>query len=48
VGVTILWSAIGSAIVFLLIKLVFGMRASKEAEEDGLDISEHGERAYHY
>ncbi len=48
VCVTILWSAIGSAIVFLLIKLVFGMRVSKEAEEDGLDISDHGERAYHY
>ena len=48
VCVTILWSLVGSAIVFLLIKLVFGIRASKEVEEDGLDISEHGERAYHY
>lgn len=47
VGVTILWSAIASAIVFYLIKLVIGLRASPESEEEGLDISEHGERAYH-
>ena len=48
VGVTILWSAIGSLIVFMIIKLIFGMRVSEEIEEEGLDIAEHGERAYHY
>ena len=48
VGVTILWSAIGSLIVFMIIKLIFGMRVSDEIEEEGLDIAEHGERAYHY
>jgi Amt family ammonium transporter len=47
VCVTILWSAIASAIVFYLIKVVIGLKASPEAEEEGLDISEHGERAYH-
>jgi Amt family ammonium transporter len=47
VGVTIIWSAIASAIVFYLIKLVIGLKVSPEAEEEGLDISEHGERAYH-
>ncbi|MET3667560.1 ammonium transporter [Caulobacter sp. 1776] len=47
VGVTIIWSAVASAIVFFLIKLVIGLKASPEAEEEGLDISEHGERAYH-
>ncbi|MCY1647329.1 ammonium transporter [Caulobacter sp. SL161] len=47
VGVTILWSAVATAIVFIIIKLVIGLRAAPEAEEDGLDISEHGERAYH-
>jgi Amt family ammonium transporter len=48
VGVTIVWSLVGSLIVFMLIKLIFGMRVSEETEEEGLDISEHGERAYHY
>ena len=47
VCVTILWSAIASAIVFYLIKVIIGLRVSKETEEDGLDIVEHGERAYH-
>ena len=45
--VAIAWSAIASAITFLVIKFTVGLRASPEAEEDGLDIVEHGERAYH-
>ena len=47
VGLTIIWSAIASAIVFFAIKFIIGLKASPEAEEEGLDISEHGERAYH-
>jgi Amt family ammonium transporter len=47
VGVTVAWSAVASAIVFGLIKAIGQLRVSKETEEDGLDISEHGERAYH-
>jgi Amt family ammonium transporter len=46
VGVSFAWSAVASLIVFLILK-VLGMRASKEAEQEGLDIIEHGERAYH-
>jgi Amt family ammonium transporter len=45
--VTLVWSGVGSAIVFFLIKYTIGLRASPESEEEGLDISEHGERAYH-
>ncbi len=44
---TIAFSAIGSAFVFFVIKLITGLRVSPETEEEGLDISEHGERAYH-
>ncbi len=44
---TVAWSGIGSTIVFFLIKLVVGLRVSPETEEEGLDITEHGERAYH-
>lgn len=47
VGLAIVWSAVASTIVFVLIKLIFGLRVSAETEEDGLDIAEHGERAYH-
>jgi Amt family ammonium transporter len=46
VGVTLLWSGIGSTIVFLIIKVIFGLRVTEEKEREGLDITEHGERAY--
>jgi Amt family ammonium transporter len=48
VGVAIVWSTAASAIVFIAIKLALGLRVDEETEEEGLDIVEHGERAYHY
>jgi Amt family ammonium transporter len=47
VGVAIAWSAVASAIVFGLIKAIGQLRVSKDVEVEGLDITEHGERAYH-
>ena len=47
VVITLLWSGIVSAILFFVIDKVWGMRVSPEAESEGLDIAEHGERAYH-
>ena len=47
VAVSVCWSAIASSIVFFLIKYTIGLRPPVENEEEGLDISEHGERAYH-
>ena len=41
-----LWSGIGSAILYKLIDLTMGLRVSVDAEREGLDIAEHGERAY--
>ena len=46
VGTTIVWSGIGSLIVFGLIKVTIGLRVKEEVEREGLDIGEHGERAY--
>ena len=46
--ITLLWSGIGSAILFVAIDKTWGMRANAEEESDGLDISDHGERAYNY
>ena len=43
---TLLWSGIGSAILYKLVELVVGLRPSVEQEREGLDITEHGERAY--
>jgi Amt family ammonium transporter len=48
VVITLLWSGIGAAIIFFVIDKTWGMRVSAEVEMEGLDIAEHGERAYHY
>ena len=37
-----------SAILFLALKYTVGLRPSAEVEAEGLDIAEHGERAYNY
>jgi len=46
VVVTVLWSGIGSAVLFFIVDKIFGLRPTEEAEREGLDLSEHGERAY--
>jgi ammonium transporter, Amt family len=43
---TILFSGIGSAILFFVVKMVMGLRVKEEVEREGLDLAEHGERAY--
>ncbi|RVT90800.1 ammonium transporter [Sphingomonas crocodyli] len=43
---TIVWAAIGTAIAIFIAKLVTGLRVSPEVEVEGLDLGEHGERAY--
>ena len=44
---TIVWSGVGSLVVYLIVSvLVGGLRVSEETEREGLDIVEHGERAY--
>ena len=48
VGVAIVWAAVGATIAWVIAKLVTGGRVSEEKERDGLDLSEHGERAYNY
>jgi len=45
--VSLSWSAVASTIVFFIIKYTVGVRVAPDIEEEGLDINEHGERAYH-
>jgi Amt family ammonium transporter len=45
--VTILWSGIGSAILYKIVDLVVGLRVGPDAEREGLDLTSHGEAAYH-
>lgn len=44
--ITIAWAGIGTLIAGLIVKAIIGLRVTEEVEVDGLDISEHGERAY--
>jgi len=46
VGTVVIWSGVASFVLFKLIDLVIGLRVSEEAEREGLDVAEHGERAY--
>jgi Amt family ammonium transporter len=45
--VTIAWCGIGSAILYKIVDVVVGLRVPVEAEREGLDLSSHGEAAYH-
>jgi Amt family ammonium transporter len=45
--VTIVWCGIGSLILHKIVDLIVGLRPSVEAEREGLDLTSHGEAAYH-
>jgi Amt family ammonium transporter len=44
---TIVWSGVVSLIAYKIVDLVIGLRVTEEEEREGLDISSHGETAYH-
>ena len=46
VGTVVLLSSVVSFVLFKLIDLVIGLRVTEEAEREGLDVAEHGEKAY--
>ena len=46
VGITGVFCIIGATIITLLTKSIMGLRVDEKEEEDGLDIAEHGTRAY--
>jgi Amt family ammonium transporter len=44
---TIVWSGVVSFVAYKIVDLVIGLRVTEEEEREGLDISSHGETAYH-
>ncbi len=48
VGTVIVWSGVVSLVAFKLVDMVIGLRVPEEEEREGLDITSHGESAYHY
>jgi Amt family ammonium transporter len=45
--VTVLWSGVGSLILYKVVDLIIGLRPTADAELQGLDLTSHGEVAYH-
>lgn len=48
VGYTLAWSGLVSLVLFFVIKKTIGLRPTAEVEREGLDINDHGERAYNF
>ncbi|WP_374266119.1 ammonium transporter [Zoogloea sp.] len=47
VGITIVWSAVVAFIAYKLVDMFIGLRVPEDEEREGLDITSHGESAYH-
>jgi Amt family ammonium transporter len=47
VGTTLVWSATVAFIAYKIVDVVIGLRVTEDVEREGLDTTEHGERAYH-
>jgi Amt family ammonium transporter len=45
--VTIVWSGVVSLAAYKVVDLTLGLRVAEDAEREGLDITSHGETAYH-
>jgi Amt family ammonium transporter len=43
---TLVWSGVGSAILYFIVNIIVGLRVSVDKEREGLDLTDHGERAY--
>lgn len=47
VGLTVVWTAVAALIAYKIADVLVGLRVSEDEEREGLDISSHGEAAYH-
>ncbi|WP_105515735.1 ammonium transporter [Defluviimonas denitrificans] len=45
--ITLLWSGVGSLILIYITKAITGIRVASDDERQGLDLTSHGESAYH-
>jgi len=43
---SLVWSGTVAAVIMLLLKFTIGVRSTDEDQEEGLDLADHGERAY--
>jgi Amt family ammonium transporter len=47
VGVTLVWSGTVAFVCYKIVDIVVGLRVAEDEEREGLDITSHGESAYH-
>ncbi|MBX3598710.1 MAG: ammonium transporter [Rhizobiaceae bacterium] len=47
VVITIVWCGVLSAIIYKVVDAIIGLRPTEDAERQGLDLTSHGEVAYH-
>jgi ammonium transporter, Amt family len=48
IGITLVWSGSVAFVILLVLKLTIGIRASDDEQQEGLDLADHGEKAYNY
>ena len=48
VGTVIVWSGVVSIVAYKLVDIVIGLRVPEDEEREGLDLTSHGETAYHH
>jgi len=48
IGITLCWSGLVALVILVVLKYTIGIRSSDEDQEAGLDIADHGEKAYNY
>jgi Amt family ammonium transporter len=48
VGTVVVWSGVVSLVAYKLVDIVIGLRVPEEEEREGLDLTSHGETAYHH
>ena len=47
VGTTIVWSGVVAIVAYKLVDILIGLRVPEDEEREGLDVTSHGESAYH-
>ena len=47
VGISVAFAGVGTFVIAMIVKRLFGLRVTPQQESDGLDVAIHGERGYH-
>lgn len=48
ITITLVWSGFVPFVIMMILKCTIGIRSSVEHQEEGLDLPDHGEKAYNF